>query len=105
MAAVRVIGALGGGGGLSAAAGAAILSEGAHPAMNEDASQQCIDAAKRAMAQSDWDKALRLLEKSIRLNPNVRDHRGREREAGPAPRVRTRAEPAWVLGGRLRRRC
>ena len=37
--------------------------------MNAEAAEQCIDGAKQAMAAGDWDKALRLLDKSIRLNP------------------------------------
>jgi len=37
--------------------------------MHQEAAEQCIDGAKRAMAEGDWDKALRLLDKSIRLNP------------------------------------
>eukprot|EP01043_Picozoa_sp_COSAG02_P014251 COSAG02_NODE_585_length_19988_cov_11.056061_4_plen_105_part_00 len=38
--------------------------------MNQDAAEQCISASKAAMAAGDWDKAIRLLDKAIRLNPD-----------------------------------
>jgi hypothetical protein len=41
--------------------------------MQADEAARCCDIAKVAMEQGDWDKALRLLNKSLRLCPNVRD--------------------------------
>eukprot|EP01043_Picozoa_sp_COSAG02_P015508 COSAG02_NODE_663_length_18741_cov_9.083682_6_plen_76_part_00 len=38
--------------------------------MNQDAAEQCIRGAKTAMAGGDWDKAIRMLDKAIRLNPD-----------------------------------
>lgn len=38
--------------------------------MNQDAAQQCISTSKSAMAAGDWDKAIRLLDKAIRLDPS-----------------------------------
>lgn len=38
--------------------------------MNQDAADQCISASKTAMAVGDWDKAIRLLDKAIRLCPD-----------------------------------
>lgn len=38
--------------------------------MNQDAAEQCIRGAKTAMAGGDWDKALRMLDKAIRLDPD-----------------------------------
>lgn len=38
--------------------------------MNQEAAEQCVAASKTAMAAGDWDKAIRLLDKSIRLNPD-----------------------------------
>jgi hypothetical protein len=37
--------------------------------MNQEAAEQCIGASKSAMAAGDWDKAIRMLDKAIRLNP------------------------------------
>ena len=62
--------------------------------MNRDASDQCIDSAKSAIEAKDFDKAMRMIDRSLKLYPNAEAQLLKQKVAAYKQAGATRPKPS-----------